>query len=691
MKKPFAPKMTPLRIVVLMAGCSFCFDAASAVETASRETQPLLTTNPESNYVLWYRAPAGEWLEALPVGNGRLGAMIFGGVTRELIQLNEETIWSGGGPQPIPTDAYKSLPEIRQLLFDGKYAEAEALVRRKLLIGRGEGNTYQTLGELFLTTDLKGEPTNYRRSLDLDTGVATTVFKVDGVSYRREVFSSAPDQVVVIRLTTDTPGKLSFSAALERTNVQIEASGNDTLVLSRGGRSRNPTGGVNFAAVLKTVADGGRVDARGNRLTISNANAVTLLLACASDYNRKNPLEPLTRDFFAAAQATVKAVSAQSYAQLKERNVADHQGLFRRVDLQLSASPGPDRPTDERLEAVKNGADDPHLVALYFQYGRYLLMGSSRPGDMPANLQGIWNKDIWAPWGADYHININIQMNYWPAEVCNLSECHEPFFDFVEAYAADFRPEGGDEYYGARGFVGHYTTDAWLYTPTGGDPNGRCGRWAAPGARGISSSTTGSPATACSWSSAPIRFFATPVCSCSTGWCRTRRPASSSPARARRRKTSSSRRTARTTALRWANSMDQEDRLGHVQQFPGRGARARDHQRTDRANPGGPGQAGLARDRLGRTADGMGGGIQGTGTGSPAHFAPVRPASGISVHRKTERPNTWPRRARRLITGWPTAAGTPAGAAPGSSTSGRAFMMRTRPTKTCRRCCRNPR
>jgi alpha-L-fucosidase 2 len=468
MKKPLAPKQNPLRIVLLIAGCSLCFGTASAAETASRETQSRLNTDREGNCVLWYRQPAKDWLEALPVGNGRLGAMIFGGTTREQIQINEETLWTGGGPQPIPADVYKSFPEIRQLLFDGNYAEAEALVRGKVLIGRGEGNTYQTLGDLFLTADLKGEPTHYRRSLDLDTGVATTIFKLDGVSYRREVFSSGPDQVVVIRLTTDSPGKLRFSAVLERTNVQIEASGSDTLVLSRGGRSGNPTGGVNFAAVLKAIADGGRVEARGNRLTISNASAVTLLLGCASDYNRKNPLEPLTRDFFAAAQATVKAASAQSYAQLKERSVADHQRLFRRVDLQLSASPGPDRPTDERLEAVKNGADDPSLVALYFQYGRYLLMGSSRPGDLPANLQGIWNKDIWAPWGADYHININIQMNYWPAEVCNLSECHEPFFDFVEAYAAVSGRKAAKEYYGARGFVGHYTTDAWLYTPTGG-------------------------------------------------------------------------------------------------------------------------------------------------------------------------------------------------------------------------------
>jgi alpha-L-fucosidase 2 len=471
MKPGFVPRKTRWPILTLAAGVSLCVAAAVfAAETAPGGTRSPVLTASEGNFVLWYRQPAGDWLQALPVGNGRLGAMVFGGAAREQIQLNEDTIWTGGGPQPIPADAGKSLPEIRQLLFDGKYTEAEALVRSKLLIGKGEGNSYQTLGDLFLVTDLKGDPANYRRSLDLDTGVAVTTFKLDGVTYRREVFSSAPDQVLVVRLMADPPGKLNFTATLERTNVPITALGNDTLLMSRDGSSGNRRDGVRFAAALKAVTEGGEVGAEGNRLTVSNANAVTLLLAAASDYDRKNPLEPLTRDFRAAALADLKTASLQSYAKLKERSITDHQRLFRRVDLQLTPSPAAsaDKPTDERLEAVKNGGDDPDLVALYFQYGRYLLMGSSRPGDLPANLQGIWNKDIWAPWGADYHININIQMNYWPAEVCNLSECHEPFFDFVEAYAATSGRKAAKDFYGARGFVGHYTTDAWLYTPTGG-------------------------------------------------------------------------------------------------------------------------------------------------------------------------------------------------------------------------------
>ena len=429
-----------------------------------------LAADTANNLTLWYNQPAKQWEEALPVGNGRLGSMVFGGVAKEQIQLNENTIWSGGQAHPAPAGAYKSFPEIRKLLFDGKYAAADALVRKKMLIGRGEGNSYQTMGDLFLTTDLKGEPTDYRRSLDLDTGVAATNFKINGVAYHREVFSSAPDQVLVVRLTADASGKINTGIELQRPDTKVESVGSDTLVMSKQAASGDKNGGVSFAAVLKAVVDGGQVGAEKNHLTIKNANAVTLLLAAATNYNRKNPLEPLTADFRAKAMEQVNAASAQEYAKLKERSVADHQRLFRRVDLQLSQSPPPDKPTDERLRAVRDGKDDPNLLALYFQYGRYLLIGSSRPGGLPSNAQGIWNKDMFAPWGADYHININRQMDHWPSEVCNLSECHEPFFDFIEAYADISGRQTAKDYYNARGFVGHYTTDAWLYTPTGGEP-----------------------------------------------------------------------------------------------------------------------------------------------------------------------------------------------------------------------------
>jgi len=443
------------------------FTLSSVILTVCAVTPPTL----ESDLTLWYRQPAAEWLEALPVGNGRLGAMAYGGTNREQIQLNEDTIWSGGGGWPIPVGAHKRLPEIRQLLFDGKYAEGEALVRSVLLNGpRGDRNSHQTLGDLIITADLGGQPTGYRRSLDLDTGVAVTRFKADGVAWQREVFASVPDQAIVVHLSADTRARLSFAVALERPNVTIEPQGNNGLLITGQAMNGDKPNGVKFAAALKAVNQGGTLAVEGNRIVVKEADFVTLLLTAASDYNLERPSAPLARDNRAFVLDRLAKLAANSFSELKQRSVADHQRLFRRVDLDLSLAPVPDLPTDERLAAVQKGAEDPNLVELYFQYGRYLLMGSSRPGDMPANLQGLWNKDINAPWGADYHININIQMNYWLAEVCNLSECHEPFFDFIEALAANSGRQAANDFYGARGFVGHYTTDAWLYTPTAGDP-----------------------------------------------------------------------------------------------------------------------------------------------------------------------------------------------------------------------------
>jgi alpha-L-fucosidase 2 len=434
-------------------------------------TRGLAAEASEGDRELWYRQPAKGWLEALPVGNGRLGAMVFGRTAREQIQLNEETLWSGGGAWPIPKGDRARLDEIRRLLFEGRYAEGEALAQRVLLSGpRGDRNSHQTLGDLLLTADLEGEVRDYRRSLDLDTGRAVTTFKAGGVTHTREVFASAPSQVLVVRLSADRPGQVGVQASLQRANTRVEAHGADILVMSGQAVAGKGTNGVKFTAVLKAIVEGGTVKTDGIQLSISQANAVTLLLAAASDYNRMRPLEPLTADPRAAALGTATAAAALSYANLKSASVADHQRLFRRVELQLSPNAPPPQPTDERLSAVVAGQTDPKLVELYFQYGRYLLMASSRPGDLPANLQGIWNQDLAAPWGADYHININIQMNYWPAEVCNLSECHQPFFDFVEALAATSGRQAAREFYGARGFVGHYTTDAWLYTPTAGSP-----------------------------------------------------------------------------------------------------------------------------------------------------------------------------------------------------------------------------
>ncbi len=420
---------------------------------------------------LWYRQPATEWVEALPVGNGRLGAMVFGGTSSERIQLNEDTVWSGGWSRPrIPDGIADRLPEIRKLFFEGKYREGEARASKTMLTVPDAGGSYQTLGDLVLTAQAGGDVTDYRRSLDLDSGLAVTTFTADGVRYRREVLASAPDQIIAVRIEADRPGSVNLDATLERAGVAVAAAGDGTLVMTNAG-IESADGGVTFAAALKVVSGTGSASANGSKLEIRKAGAVTLLLAAATTYNLRDPFAPLARDVRAAALAGVREAAAMPYTRLKQRAVDDHQRLFRRVDLRVSSDPVPDRPTDERLKAVQGGAEDPHLFELYFQFGRYLLIGSSRPGGMPANLQGLWNKEMKAPWSADYHININIQMNYWPAEVTNLSECAGPFFDFVEALADVSGRRIARDFYGTRGFMAHYTTNAWLFTPDTGRPN----------------------------------------------------------------------------------------------------------------------------------------------------------------------------------------------------------------------------
>ncbi len=424
---------------------------------------------PAGALTMWYRQPAADWNEALPVGNGRLGAMVFGGISTERLQLNENTVWSGGGSRPaIPPGIADQLPEVRKLLFDGKYREGEArAVKTMLAVPDAEGS-YQTLGELTLDSNVRGETADYRRSLDLDAGVALTTYTIGGVRYRREVFASAPDQAIVVRVWSDRPGAISLDAALVRPEATVSPSGRDTLVMVPV-PDRAP--GVRFAAAVKAVVERGTVAAHDTGLGVRGADAVTFVITAATDYNRRDPWAPLKRDPRAVALTAAHAAARVPYAVLRQRAVADHQRLFRRVGLRLSSAPVPDRPTDERLRAVQSGTDDPHLVELYFQFGRYLLMGSSRPGGMPANLQGLWNKEMKAPWSADYHININIQMNYWPAEVANLSECAGPLFDFVEALADVSGRRIAREFYGARGFMAHYTANAWLVTPDTGRPS----------------------------------------------------------------------------------------------------------------------------------------------------------------------------------------------------------------------------
>lgn len=403
--------------------------------------------------VLWYRLPAATWMHAVPVGNGRLGAMVFGGVGAERIQLNEESLWSGGPRDTNNPKALANLPKVRELIKQGQYTRAEALANQTMMGVPMRVTPYQTLGDLRLKFPGHTEGADYRRELDIDAAVARTEYRIGGATFGREVFATAVDNVLVIRLTCDKPGKITVSATMDREkDAECKAVGSDRLVLRGqcdGGK------GLKFCAHLRAIAEGGRVSAGEDQVCVEGADAVTLLLAAATSFRGKDPEADCERHLTAAA--------GKSYQQLRDAHVADHRKLFRRVAIDLGRTDAAKLPTDERLAMVKKGRVDPQLTALYFQYGRYLVIASSRPGCLPANLQGLWNDSLSPPWNCDYHLNINLQMNYWPAEVCNLAECHPPLFDLLDSLRAPGR-KTAQEHYGCRGFVAHHLTDLWGFT-----------------------------------------------------------------------------------------------------------------------------------------------------------------------------------------------------------------------------------
>jgi alpha-L-fucosidase 2 len=398
---------------------------------------------------LWYAQPAGKWEQALPVGNGRLGAMVYGGVRGDLLQMNESSIWSGH-PYFIPKpEMRENLPRLRELLFADNYAEAEALVQRVMTIPPDPRyGAYEPLGELRLAFDLPaGEPANYRRSLDLDKAVAETTFTLGGVTYVRQVFASAPAQLLVVRLTANRPGSITLRVSLTREQDAITVpQGRDRLYLS----GRCDHGGVRFSALLRAIPTGGTLSNANGELRIDAADSVTLLLAANSDYRLSRP----------GGQSAKQIAAAPPLERLLSDHLADYRAFFRRVSLAFA---GPNRdslPTDERLRRAAAGESDPGLASLYFQYGRYLLISSSRPGGLPANLQGIWNPLFKPPWFSDYTLNINLEMNYWLARPGNLAELEQPLFDFAERLRGPGRRAARDRF-GARGVVLSTRTNIW--------------------------------------------------------------------------------------------------------------------------------------------------------------------------------------------------------------------------------------
>lgn len=415
--------------------------------------------NPD-DWKLWYTHPAANWNEALPVGNGRLGAMVFGGIAAERLQLNEGTVWTGKDVDFVNPAAKAALPEVRKLLFAGKYAEAQKMAREKMMGDKKVPSSYETLGDLSLDFEIpKGEISNYRRELDIDSAIAKVFFNVGNTSFSREVFSSFPDQVIVVRLYANKAASITLNVGISRpgNKATFEVAHNGITMGEHVGNGV----GVKMLARIKVLTIGGKLTQVGEKLHVEKADAVTLLISAATDYRGDDPSTLSLNQMMAAEK--------KDYDSIKKDHINDYRHYYKRVDINLGQNEGSFFPTDARVAAMQKGYEDLKLLQLYYQYGRYLLISSSRPGGLPANLQGIWADGLNPPWGADYHININIQMNYWPAEITNLGELHMPFLQFLKDLQADAHKTARDMY-GLKGAVAHFSTDPWHFTEPYGEP-----------------------------------------------------------------------------------------------------------------------------------------------------------------------------------------------------------------------------
>lgn len=455
----------------------------------------------QSNLKLWYSQPAAAWTEALPVGNGRLGGMVFGNVENELIQLNESTLWSGGPVRGnVNPESPTYLPQVRQALAEENYKQATALIKHMQGLYT---QSYLPLGDLLLKQDTKGAaPTAYYRDLDLQTALATTRFTINGVAYKREIFSSAPDQLMVIRLTASKPGQISFDATTRsQLRVKNSSQGANEWVMRGKAPAQaepnyyNPKGrepivyadttgckGMRFQLRLKALNTGGRVQLDTAGLHVRNATEVLLLVTATTSFNGYDKCPDKDgKDENKLAEDILRNANGKAYQTLLSRHVADYQAFFNRFSLHLAdttgRNPGAALPSDQRLERYSSGAYDPGLEVLYGQYGRYLLISSSRVPGVPANLQGIWNKELRAPWSSNYTININTQMNYWPVEVTNLSELHGPLLSFVGELAKNGAVVAR-EFYDMHGWVAHHNSDIWAIANPVGDRGQGDPKWA---------------------------------------------------------------------------------------------------------------------------------------------------------------------------------------------------------------------
>ncbi len=445
---------------LLIATITLSQISATAAGISERKFDP-------SNFI-WFSKPAAKWDEALPVGNGRLGAMVFGGGDEERIQLNEDTYWSGGPYSTVVKGGYKALPEIQRLVFDQRYLEAHNLFGRNLMGYPIEQQKYQSLANLHLFFDHGKSVAEYERSLDLETGTARTTYTVNGVRYTREVIASAPDQVIAVRLTADRAGSISFTANLRGVRNQahsnygtdyfrMDAVGRDGLAVT--GKSADYlgiAGKLRYEGRLNVIPEGGTMRTNGVDLRVENANAVTLYFVAATNFVN---YRDTSADEHLRVEKYLTVLKDRSYESVRKAAVADYRSFYDRASLSLPATENSDLPTDQR-KIENQSAPDPSLAALAYNFGRYLLISSSRPGTQPANLQGVWNDDMNPAWDSKYTTNINAQMNYWAVDSANLSELGAPFYGMIRELT-DQGSQVAREHYGARGWVVHQNTDIW--------------------------------------------------------------------------------------------------------------------------------------------------------------------------------------------------------------------------------------
>lgn len=420
----------------------------------------MLSTHAQ-NLKLWYQQPAKTWVEALPVGNSSMGAMVYGGTSREELQLNEETLWGGGPYRNDNPKALESLAEVRNLIFSGKTMDAQNLIDQTFYTGRN-GMPYQTIGSLIIEAPGHEKAKNYYRDLNLERAVATTRYQVDGVNFQREVFASFPDRVIIVRFTTDKPGELNFKVSYDSPlQSTVRKQGKKLVLRGKGGDHEGVKGVIEVETQSQVIAEGGKVSLTDKYISVEHATAATLYIAAATNFvNYHNVKGNESKK----ASALLAGAMKKEYSEALKAHTDYYQSQFNRVSLSL----GGENTKTARQETVKRIAgfsqgNDPALAALMFQYGRYLLISSSQPGGQPANLQGIWNHQLNAPWDGKYTININTEMNYWPAEVTNLSETHEPLFDLVQDLSVTGR-ETARTMYGCNGWVAHHNTDIWRVT-----------------------------------------------------------------------------------------------------------------------------------------------------------------------------------------------------------------------------------